>query len=67
VALAPYSTSVSVCVYVRVLVCACACVYVRVCVCVYVCICEWGGVSTGYKSLLQNIASFIGLFCKRDL
>jgi len=25
------------------------------------------GVATKYRSLLQNIVSFIGIFCKRDL
>jgi len=27
----------------------------------------WGGCNKNYRSLLQNIVSFIGLFCKRDL
>jgi len=56
---------------------------VRVCVCVCVCVCVyaltnvetyrvlWGGcnwkAAKNDRSLLQNILSFIGLFCKRDL
>jgi len=52
-------------------------VSVHVCMCVYtVCVrlCVYRGMgrlwlvaSINYRSLLQNILSFIGLFCKRDL
>jgi len=65
-----------VCVYAKdsmctcVCMCMCVCVRVcaRVCVCVYVlvrvCICVCVYISSRY---LQNIVSFVGLFCKRDL
>ena len=52
------------------------CVYVNVRGCVYVCTHETECVCMGwlrsvgsinYRSLLQNIVSFIGLFCKIDL
>jgi len=53
-------------------VCVYACVCVHVCACVCLCVCVWHThmpllYIEDYRSLLQNIVSFIGLFCKRDL
>ena len=53
--------------------CVCACVCVCVCVCVHVCVYIHYRVATINRLLLiiclflQNIVSFIGLFCKRGL
>jgi len=71
-----------VCVYVCVCVCVCVHVRVRVCVFACICVCVYVSVRVlfdfkywstklcvlrGAGSLLQNIVSFMGLFCKRDL
>ena len=67
---------VYVCVSVCFCVCVCVCMCVCVCVCMYVCECVCVCVSEveftvyvckNYKSLLQNIVSFKGLFCKIEL
>jgi len=59
--------------------CASVCVCVCACVCECVCVCACLNLKEStnrshliwllalHKSLLQNIVSFIGLFCKRDL
>jgi len=77
---APLRAPVCMCMYVC--ICVRVCVCVSVCVCECVCprgmLSESGSLkapmgwlrsvgSLKYKSLLQNIVSFIGLFCKRDL
>ena len=62
-------TYIYTCIYMYVCVDACVCIYpfIRVmhayaCVCIHSLICDMH-----YKSLMQNIVSFMRLFCKRDL
>ena len=68
----------AVCAAVCVAVCAAVCVTVCVAVCVAVCVenSSFGlsalnlriwAIPSNYRSLLQKIVSFVGLFCKRDL